>query len=73
MQGWSCPHNINEICQIRNGKPCEPGYPGCILFGKMVFADPEHPSNKAFHEKRRQQRKTPASETETGAKKTDTD
>ncbi|ADU65389.1 hypothetical protein LGV61_03095 [Desulfurispirillum indicum] len=57
--GWSCPHNQNDQCAIRPAKPCQPGYPGCVLFGKIRFADPNHPANKALDaikEKDRKQR-----------------
>ena len=39
MSTWGvCPYDINWICQ-RLRRPCEPGAPGCILFGRVEFTD----------------------------------
>ncbi|MBB5020707.1 hypothetical protein [Desulfurispira natronophila] len=43
---WSCPHNLEERCAIRQQQPCQPGYPGCVLHGRIRFADPDHPANQ---------------------------
>jgi hypothetical protein len=36
--GWSCPHDLNGICQHVQGAVCDPGMRGCVLHGKVVFA-----------------------------------
>lgn len=56
--GWSCPHIEDERCSMRGYQECQPGYPGCVLHGKMLFADPDHPSNKAYRERQRIQRES---------------
>jgi hypothetical protein len=38
MSGWSCPHDLNGICQRVPGALCDPGMRGCVLHGKVVFA-----------------------------------
>ncbi len=38
MSGWSCPHDLNGICQRVQGAVCDPGMRGCVLHGKVVFA-----------------------------------
>jgi hypothetical protein len=45
MSTWSCKHALNDYCKLLS-KECRPGYPGCVLYGRFVFADPNHPSNK---------------------------
>ncbi|WP_323003262.1 hypothetical protein [Denitromonas sp.] len=35
---WSCPHDLNGICQRVKGAVCEPGMRGCELEGKVRFA-----------------------------------
>lgn len=39
MSGWSCPHDLEGICQRVQGALCDPGMRGCVLHGKVVFAD----------------------------------
>jgi hypothetical protein len=39
--GWSCPHDLNGICQHVQGAVCDPGMRGCVLHGKVVFASEE--------------------------------
>lgn len=41
MSGWSCPHDLNGICQRVQGAVCDPGMRGCVLHGKVVFASEE--------------------------------
>ncbi len=48
--GWSCPHNISEICEIIK-KECNPGEKGCVLYGKTLFSDLSSLSNKAFEKR----------------------
>ena len=38
MSAWSCPHDLNGICQRVRGAICEPGMRGCELEGKVRFA-----------------------------------
>ncbi|TVO57163.1 hypothetical protein [Denitromonas halophila] len=38
---WSCPHDIDGICQRVKGAVCEPGMRGCELEGKVRFARDE--------------------------------
>lgn len=41
MSSWSCPHDLNGICQLVNGAVCDPGMRGCVLHGKVRFASTE--------------------------------
>jgi hypothetical protein len=35
---WQCRYLMGtEECRIRGGKVCNPGDPGCVLFGKFEF------------------------------------
>jgi hypothetical protein len=52
--GWSCPHNISEVCEIIQ-KECNPGDKGCVLYGKALFSGSSSLSNEAFE--KRMQRK----------------
>jgi hypothetical protein len=38
MSSWSCPHDLNGICQRVQGAVCDPGMRGCVLHGKVRFA-----------------------------------
>ena len=38
MSAWSCPHDLNGICQKVAGAVCDPGMRGCVLHGKVRFA-----------------------------------
>lgn len=38
MSAWSCPHDVNGICQLVRGATCDPGMRGCVLHGKVRFA-----------------------------------
>jgi len=41
MGSWGCPHEVDELCRRVNGACCIPGMKGCVLHGKVVFADGE--------------------------------
>ncbi len=41
MSAWSCPHDLNGICQKVAGAVCDPGMRGCVLHGKVRFASAE--------------------------------
>jgi len=41
MSSWSCPHDVNGICQRVQGAACDPGMRGCVLEGKVRFARDE--------------------------------
>lgn len=41
MGGWGCPHDVNGRCMRVNGRDCDPGMKGCILFGRVTSSDPE--------------------------------
>ncbi|MBS1253940.1 MAG: hypothetical protein MAG451_02994 [Anaerolineales bacterium] len=42
MGGWSyCPHEQNFTCK-RLKQNCDPGVPGCILYGRIEREDLEH-------------------------------
>ncbi|WP_374404477.1 hypothetical protein [Niveibacterium sp.] len=38
MSAWSCPHDIDNICQRVLGARCDPGMRGCVLEGRVRFA-----------------------------------
>ncbi len=38
MGGWGCPHQVNQFCQ-RLTRECDPGIPGCILYGLIERKD----------------------------------
>ena len=41
MSTWSCPHEIDGVCQLVQGAQCDPGMRGCTLHGRYVFAKDE--------------------------------
>ncbi|THF65658.1 hypothetical protein E6C76_08825 [Pseudothauera nasutitermitis] len=41
MSAWSCPHDLDGVCQRVRGAVCEPGMRGCTLEGKVRFARDE--------------------------------
>jgi len=41
MGGWGCPHEDRGVCLRVDGKPCDPGMKGCILFGRFTFSKDE--------------------------------
>lgn len=38
MSSWSCPYDLDGVCQHVQGARCDPGMRGCVLHGKVVFA-----------------------------------
>ena len=36
---WGCPHDLNGICQKVLGAICAPGMRGCVMEGKVRFAN----------------------------------
>ena len=60
MAGWSyCPYEMNFFCR-RLKRECDPGIPGCILYGRIEREDVPLPK------RRTRQRKT-SEETQRGA------
>jgi hypothetical protein len=44
MSSWSCPHDVNGICQKVKGALCDPGMLGCILQGMVErIGEPRQP------------------------------
>ena len=44
MSSWSCPHDVNGICQKVKGALCDPGMLGCVLQGKVErIGEPKGP------------------------------
>jgi hypothetical protein len=41
MSGWGCPNELKGTCLRVEGRECDPGMKGCILFGRFVFSTPE--------------------------------
>ena len=41
MSSWSCPHDLDNVCQRVRGAVCSPGMRGCVLEGKVRFARDE--------------------------------
>jgi len=39
VSSWSCPFEVNGLCNKVAGAYCRPGMKGCILVGKVRFAD----------------------------------
>lgn len=39
MSAWSCPHDLNGVCQKVRGAVCDPGMRGCELEGRFRFAN----------------------------------
>ena len=37
---WDCPHKEDGKCRLVKNLPCDPGMKGCVLFGRVTFADP---------------------------------
>lgn len=64
MSAWSCPHDLDGICQRVRGARCDPGMRGCELHGKVVFARDElnlpRPPVKAKDEPPRADERVPA-------------
>lgn len=60
MTAWSCPHDLDDVCQRINGARCEPGMRGCVLEGKVRFA------NEALNQVRKPVKATPPATSRTG-------
>lgn len=41
MSSWSCPYDLDGVCQKVRGARCDPGMRGCVLHGRYVFAKDE--------------------------------
>jgi len=41
VSAWSCPHDLDGVCQRVHGAVCAPGMRGCVLEGKVRFASDE--------------------------------
>nr|VFK28549.1 MAG: hypothetical protein BECKMB1821G_GA0114241_103818 [Candidatus Kentron sp. MB]VFK33109.1 MAG: hypothetical protein BECKMB1821I_GA0114274_104016 [Candidatus Kentron sp. MB]VFK76062.1 MAG: hypothetical protein BECKMB1821H_GA0114242_104016 [Candidatus Kentron sp. MB] len=39
MGGWGCPNEVDGICLRVEGRECDPGMKGCVLFGRFVFSN----------------------------------
>lgn len=46
MSAWSCPHDLNGICQRVAGAICDPGMRGCELHGKFVLSSQSEQARK---------------------------
>ncbi len=44
MSAWACPHDVEGVCQKVRGARCDPGMRGCVLFGKVRFANDDQNS-----------------------------
>ncbi len=54
MGGWGCPYEVNFFCR-RLKQECDPGVPGCVLYGRVEREDvplpPRRPRRKKAPEK----------------------
>ncbi len=41
MGSWSCPYDLDNVCQRVSGARCDPGMRGCVLQGRFRFARDE--------------------------------
>lgn len=39
MSAWGCPHDAGGVCQRVVGARCSPGMRGCVLEGRVRFAE----------------------------------
>lgn len=39
MSSWSCPREVDGLCDKVGGAYCKPGMKGCVLAGKVEFPD----------------------------------
>lgn len=46
MPTWSCPHQMDDYFCQRVKKTCEPGMKGCVLRGKVRFAEEDEIARK---------------------------
>lgn len=44
MSSWSCPHEVDALCEKLGGACCRPGMKGCVLAGKVEFPDGKIPA-----------------------------
>jgi hypothetical protein len=44
MSAWGCPHEVDGLCDKLAGAFCRPGIKGCVLAGKVEFADGKIPA-----------------------------
>ena len=44
MSSWSCPHEVEGLCDQVGGAYCKPGMKGCVLAGKVEFPDKRIPA-----------------------------
>lgn len=64
MGGWSyCPYESNFYCR-RLKRDCDPGIPGCILYGRVEREDLEHLRKGPRRRRRMQEEDDDASLTE---------
>jgi len=35
VSSWSCPHEVDGVCQKVRGALCDPGMLGCVLQGRV--------------------------------------
>ena len=61
MSSWSCPHDLNGVCQHVKGAVCDPGMRGCVLEGRFKFARDE------MNQARKPVKAAPASEPQEAA------
>lgn len=62
MSAWGCPHDVEGICHRVHGAVCSPGMRGCVLEGRVRFADP---GMNASRKPVRANPETPAADTQT--------
>lgn len=46
MNTWSCPNDLDGVCQRVRGARCDPGMRGCVLHGRFRFAKDEVPAER---------------------------
>jgi hypothetical protein len=44
VSSWSCPHEVNGLCDKVSLAYCRPGMRGCVLAGKVEFPDRKIPA-----------------------------
>jgi len=53
--GWGCSHLSQDRCNLLQ-KKCDPGDKGCVLYGKVLFSNPDSPSNEKYKKKQRKRK-----------------
>jgi len=66
MSGWGCPNELKGMCLRVEGRECDPGMKGCILFGRFVFSTEE--KNVSRHTRANAERKETVAEQTNNAK-----